>query len=179
MVRRRRQVVPYHSPVAVVAWLDEHEQAAWRGFVAVTHRVSAAIARDLQRDHGLSEPEYAVLVALSEAEGATLRMGELAAGLEWSRSRLSHMLSRMEQRGLITKVDCPSDARGAFAALTDAGLAEITAAAPAHVASVRRHFLDHLDRQQLEAVASITAALLASSPGCPSGCDASDGVEGC
>lgn len=151
-----------------VRWLDDEEAAAWRAFVTVMHRVSGAIARDLSHDHGLSEPEYAVLVGLSEAPGHTLRMGALAANLDWSRSRLSHLLGRMEARGLVTRTDCPSDARGAFARLTAAGLAEITAAAPGHVASVRRHFVDLLDRGQLRQVAETMQAVLDAQAGtCP------------
>ncbi|HET9691374.1 MAG TPA: MarR family winged helix-turn-helix transcriptional regulator [Acidimicrobiales bacterium] len=161
-----------------VRWLDDQEAAAWRAFVRVMHRVSAGVARDLSRDHGLSEPEYAVMVHLSESPGHTVRMGELAAGLDWSRSRLSHLLTRMEARGLVTRRDCPSDARGALATLTPTGLAEITAAAPGHVASVRRHFVDLLDHEQLAQVAAAMQAVLDAQGACPTdGCATTD--EGC
>ena len=142
-----------------VPWLDDEEQAAWRGWIAVSHRVTAAINRDLARDHGISDAEYAVLVQLSEAPDHTVRMGALAESLTWSRSRLSHLLGRMEARGLVVRRGCPSDARGAFAVLTPSGMEEIAGAAPSHVRSVRRHFLDLLDREQLRQLASITDAL--------------------
>jgi DNA-binding MarR family transcriptional regulator len=147
-----------------VQWLEEEEQAAWRGWVRASHRIAAAVARDLHAGHELSDAEYAVLVALSEAPDHIMRMGTLAASLDWSRSRLSHLLSRMEGRGLVVREGCASDARGAFARLTAAGMDEITRAAPDHVDSVRRHFLDLLDAEQIRQLGAITAALLANAP---------------
>jgi DNA-binding MarR family transcriptional regulator len=80
--------------------------------------------------------------------------------MAWSRSRLSHHITRMEQRGLVTREDCASDGRGAFVVLTDAGWHAIRAAAPGHVASVRRHFIDLLSREQLDALADISQAVV-------------------
>lgn len=165
---------PYHGRVAPSLWLDEDEDRAWRSWIQATLRVQAAVARDLAREHGLSDAEYAVLVTLSEAPGREVRMRDLAARLGWSRSRLSHLLTRMEGRGSIERRGCPSDARGAFAHLTDAGQAEIEAAAPGHVASVRRHFLAHLDRDQLRALAELCGALAGSDDDLDAAC-----AEGC
>jgi DNA-binding MarR family transcriptional regulator len=80
--------------------------------------------------------------------------------MAWSRSRLSHHITRMERRGLVTREDCTSDGRGAFVALTDAGWRAIRAAAPGHVASVRRHFIDLLSREQLDALAEISQTVV-------------------
>ena len=88
--------------------------------------------------------------------GHRARLGELAERMAWSRSRLSHHLTRMERRGLVTREDCPSDGRGAFVVLTDAGLGVIQSAAPGHVASVRRSFIDLLSKDQLEALTRIS-----------------------
>lgn len=154
-----------------VRWLDDDEAAAWRSWIALSARVHAAIGRDLARDHAMSEAEYAVLVNLSEAPESRVRMTDLATRLDWSRSRLSHLIGRMEARGLVARVDCPEDGRGSFASLTDLGLAEITRAAPSHVASVRRHFVDLLRRDQLLQLRSLTAALL-------EGLDATDSCRG-
>jgi DNA-binding MarR family transcriptional regulator len=159
-----------------VQWLDDEEYAAWRGWLRLAARVHAALGRDLLRDHGLSEPEYAVLVHLSESPDHRVRMSDLALGLDWSKSRLSHLVGRMEQRGLVHRRDCVEDGRGSFAALTETGMAEITRAAPAHVASVRRHFFDHLDREQVRQLAALTtevmARLDATGEPCPAGVDA-------
>jgi DNA-binding MarR family transcriptional regulator len=136
-------------------WLTPSEDRAWRAWLAMAERLRAQIARDLLADSGLSDPDYMVLVHLSEAEGRRVRMNDLAARLNWSKSRLSHQLARMQARGLVQREECPSDARGAFAVLGAGGLAEIERAAPRHVASVRRHLIDVLDAEQLSQLAAI------------------------
>jgi DNA-binding MarR family transcriptional regulator len=137
-------------------WLDEAEDRAWRGYMRMRTLLHARILRDLAHEAGLSGPDYDVLSHVSESPGRRSRLGELAERMAWSRSRLSHHLTRMERRGLVTREDCPSDGRGAFVVLTDAGFRVIQAAAPGHVASVRRHFIDLLSREQLDALTSIT-----------------------
>jgi DNA-binding MarR family transcriptional regulator len=137
-------------------WLDQAEDRAWRGYLRMRTLLHARILRDLAREAGLSGPDYDVLSHVSESPGHRARLGELAERMAWSRSRLSHHLTRMERRGLVTRQDCPSDGRGAFVVLTEAGFQVIQAAAPGHVASVRRHFIDLLSRDQLEALTRIT-----------------------
>ena len=141
-------------------WLDDAEARAWRGYMRMRTLLHAQIVRDLAREAGLSGPDYDVLSNVSEAEGRRARLGDLAARMAWSKSRLSHHITRMEQRGLVTREDCTSDGRGAFVVLTDAGLRAIQAAAPGHVASVRRHFIDLLSREQLDALAEITQTVV-------------------
>jgi len=141
-------------------WLDDAEARAWRGYMRMRTLLHARILRDLAREAGLSGPDYDVLSNVSEAEGRRSRLGDLAARMAWSKSRLSHHITRMEQRGLVTREDCTSDGRGAFVVLTDAGLRAIQAAAPGHVASVRRHFIDLLSREQLDALAEITRTVV-------------------
>jgi DNA-binding MarR family transcriptional regulator len=141
-------------------WLTPSEDRAWRAWLAMTDRLRAQIARDLLVDSRLSEADYMVLVHLSEAEGRRVRMNDLAAGLNWSKSRLSHQLARMQARGLVQREECPSDARGAFAVLGACGLAELERAAPKHLASVRRHLIDVLDAEQLSQLASIAELIV-------------------
>jgi DNA-binding MarR family transcriptional regulator len=141
-------------------WLDPEEDRAWRGYMRMRTLLNAQIVRDLGRESGLSGPDYDVLSNLSEAEGRRARLGELAAHMAWSRSRLSHHITRMERRGLVTRQDCQDDARGAFVMLTDAGFRAIVAAAPGHVESVRRHLIDLLSRGQLEALAEISETVV-------------------
>lgn len=141
-------------------WLDDEEARAWRGFLAMHQLLRAALERELAHDTGLSLADYEVLVALSEAEGRRLRMSVLAEGLQWSRSRLSHQVARMQERGLLRRDDCPTDARGAFAVLTPAGLAAIEQAAPGHLAGVRRHLLDRLSPEQVRALVEISDAVV-------------------
>jgi DNA-binding MarR family transcriptional regulator len=93
---------------------------------------------------------------LSEAPARTLRMSELAQRTWSSRSRLSHAVDRLEEKGWVQRISCPSDKRGAFALLTDAGFAVLEAAAPGHVEGVRRHVFDQLTPSQVEALGTIS-----------------------
>jgi DNA-binding MarR family transcriptional regulator len=99
-------------------WLDAREARAWRGFVQMQTELRARTNRQLQREAGLSEADYAVLVGLSEAPDGRLRAFELGRQVGWEKSRLSHHLSRMEQRGLVRRERCLSDSRGAEVVLT-------------------------------------------------------------
>lgn len=141
-------------------WLRDDEQAAWRGLLQMTSRLNAQLNRQLQEANRLSLADYDVLVPLSEAADSQLRVFELAEVLHWEQSRLSHHLARMQRRGLIARRDCPTDRRGAFITLTDAGLAAITAAAPGHVAAVRRLVFDGLTAEQVKVLADITRQVL-------------------
>lgn len=142
-------------------WLDEQEARAWRAYTRMRIQLEARLARDLAAESGLSQADYEVLVNLSEAPEGRLRHFQLGEALQWERSRLSHQLARMAKRGLIAKDPCPTDARGGFVVLTAAGRAAIEAAAPGHVAAVRRYFIDALDTEQLVALADIAETVLA------------------
>lgn len=133
-------------------WLDEREQRAWRGFLAVNAAVQRRLARQLQQETGLSSADYAVLVSLSEAPGGRLRVFQLRVAADWEKTRLTHQITRMTSRGLVAREPCPDDPRGAFVVLTEAGWAAITAAAPLHVAHVRHWFFDALRPGQVEAL---------------------------
>ncbi|KAB1943641.1 MarR family transcriptional regulator [Micromonospora sp. ALFpr18c] len=137
-------------------WLDAREDHAWRGYRRMRRLLDLELARELTQDGGLSEPDYDVLSDLSETPQGRLRLSELADRMLWSRSRLSHHLTRMQQRGLVTREECPDDARGAIVVLTPAGRGAIEAAAPGHVTAVRRHFLDLLTPAEVEALGAFT-----------------------
>jgi len=141
-------------------WLDERQQRAWRGYLAMQARLQAQLNRQLQADSGLSLADFDVLVALTDRPGVAVRVLELAEALQWEKSRLSHHLARMERRGLIERQDCPADARGAFVVLGDAGREAIERAAPAHVETVQSLVFDGLDAEQVEALADIAEDVL-------------------
>ncbi|HET6501251.1 MAG TPA: MarR family transcriptional regulator [Amycolatopsis sp.] len=141
-------------------WLTETEQQTWRGFLAMQAQLGAQLNRQLQADSQLSESDFAVLVALTDRPDARVRVLELARELEWEKSRLSHHLGRMRRRGLITRQECPSDARGAFVVLTRAGREAIEAAAPPHVETVRRLVFDALTAEQIATFGEITQRVL-------------------
>ncbi|MHB8467996.1 MAG: MarR family winged helix-turn-helix transcriptional regulator [Acidimicrobiales bacterium] len=152
-------------------WLNPLEARAWRGLLTMQGRLLRRVARDLQRETGLSAADYEVLVNLSEAPSGRARSFELGSATQWEKSRLSHHLTRMAQRGLVVRESCPTDSRGSFIALTDAGRAAIDAAAPRHVEHVRRWFIDALTADQLTALAEISDVVLAELD--------DDGEDGC
>ncbi|MEO3888446.1 MarR family transcriptional regulator [Nonomuraea sp. B5E05] len=133
-------------------WLDEREARVWRGMIGVLQRLTAVLERQLVQDAGLSGAEYTLLVPLSEAPGGVLRARDLGRMVGWERSRISHQVTRMEKRGLVAREECSEDARGSMVRLTDAGRKAIVAAAPAHVAAVRRHFIGALTDAELDVI---------------------------
>ena len=141
-------------------WLTDDEMRAWLGYRRLRTLLDLQLTRDLAADSGLSDADYDVLSTVSSAAEHRMRLGELAASIRWSVSRLSHHVSRMEQRGLVTRDDCASDGRAATVVLTDQGWATIQEAAKLHVASVREHFVDLLDPADLAALATISDKVL-------------------
>src|SRR5262249_41653559 len=123
-------------------WLNDPEMRAWRGYRRMFLLLNPAVNRHLRRDLGLSEPDYDVLSNLSEAPDHRGRLSELATRMLWSQSRLSHHISRMEGRGLVTREECKTDARGSVVVLTKQGQRALEKAAPHHVESVRKHIID-------------------------------------
>jgi DNA-binding MarR family transcriptional regulator len=141
-------------------WLSEEEQRAWRGLLQMTSQLNARMNRQLQDDYGLSLTDYEVLVVLSEAPAGRRRVFEVADALAWEQSRVSHKLARMQRRGLVARQECPTDARGAFAVLTETGRAAIERAAPAHVEMVRELVFDGLSRDQITALTEVSSRVL-------------------
>jgi DNA-binding MarR family transcriptional regulator len=144
-----------------VRWLNDEEFRAWIGYRRMRGLLDLRIARDLAEDSGLSEPDYDVLSSLGDAEGHRGRLSELASRMLWSKSRLSHHITRMQSRGLVVKEEAADDGRGAVVVLTDKGRRTIEEAAPAHVASVRRHFVDVLTDEEITTLGAIAERVLA------------------
>ena len=138
---------------------NRREQAAWRGFVSMQAGLRSALAHELQQRFGLSEPDYAVLVELSEAPAGGLRLRDLGTRLSWDKSRLSKQIGRMAARGLVERRGLATDARGAVVVLTAAGHDAIARANPVHSAGVRRWFIDALTRTQIDAMIEISTAV--------------------
>ncbi|PVG81463.1 MarR family transcriptional regulator [Nocardioides gansuensis] len=142
------------------SWLDADEMAAWLRLVAITELLPGVLDSQLRRDAGLSHYEYFVLAMLSEAPERTLRMTSLAQRTNATLARLSHVVRRLEERGLVERYPCPEDARATNARLTAEGWSLVESAAPAHVANVREHVLDPLTSQQVHQLVEIGDALL-------------------
>jgi DNA-binding MarR family transcriptional regulator len=146
-------------------WLSPAEQRAWRAYIESTKVLFDALDRQLQRDADMPHAYYEILVRLSEADGRALRMSELADRTLSSRSRLSHAVARLEERGWVVREDCPTDRRGQMARLTEQGYATLAAAAPGHVNAVRENLIDVLSAEQVEHLTTIGEAIVAQALG--------------
>ena len=146
---------------APTIWLSESEQQAWRIMVAVHARLIARLDAELQASQHLSLRDYEVLVHLSEAEGSSLRMAELAQRLFVTPSGLTRRLDGLVRSGLVQRQTCRHDRRGMLAVLTPEGRAALERAAPAHVASVRRYVFDPVDARQIHQMATTMGAMYA------------------
>lgn len=127
-----------------IQWLSDDEQATWRALNMAGRLVDGALDRQLIRDADMGHAHYAILVALSEATDGQTRMGDLAESLQFSPSRLSHAIRKLEGSRWVVREQCPSDGRGQIAVLTRAGREKIERVAPGHVNEVRRLVLDPL-----------------------------------
>jgi len=139
-------------------WLDENEQRAWRAYVECVGDLFTAFENDLT-EFGLTMGDYQVLVYLSEADDQALRMCDLARRLQLSPSGLTRRLDGMVKAGWVRRQNSQIDRRVMLAELTDAGRTALDDAAPGHVASVRRHLIDRLDRHQVQVMAEIFTAV--------------------
>ncbi len=135
-------------------WLTDEQQQQWRAFGQMNRELGVMMERQLSQDHGLSGADYQLLVPLSEAPGQWLRPRDLGISVKWDRSRLSHQLRRMQERGL-----------------TELGRSTVAQAAPGHVETIRKYFIDLLTEDELNAIGSaarkVIAAIEASTDGQP------------
>jgi DNA-binding MarR family transcriptional regulator len=143
-------------------WLNPQERAAWLRLAAVMELLPAALDAQLRRDAGLSHFDYFVLAMLSEAPDHTLRMSALAQRTSASLPRLSHVVHKLEGRGLVERFPCPEDGRATNARLTGAGWGLVVEAAPGHVETVRRLVVDALTPAQVRQLERIGDAMLRS-----------------
>jgi DNA-binding MarR family transcriptional regulator len=161
-----------------VRWLTTEEQRIWRAFLVGVQTLLSTVEGQLQRESAIPFGYYEILVRLSEAPDRSMRMSQLAEASTFSKSRLSHAVARLEERGWVQRTDCEADRRGQFARLTDAGFAALAAAAPSHVEQVRRSLFDRITPDQASQLSAIMTAVAAAgvadgeSAGCPLQCDA-------
>lgn len=143
-------------------WLDDDELRVWRVFTLLIAKLPSALESQLQRDSELSFVEYYVLAGLSDAPERTMRMSQLAIFTYAELSRLSHVMTRLERRGLVRRESDPTDGRYTNAILTDEGYALLVKAAPCHVASARELVVDALDQEELQQLGRISEKIVAS-----------------
>lgn len=160
-----KQVKPTASVVIVnddTRWLDPQEARIWRAFIEATGRIGTALNDSLKSCSGLTMDDYEMLVHLSEAETQRLRMTELSHRLLHSQSRLTQRIDRLAEKGLVAREKCPDDRRGTFAVLTADGMRAIEAAAPRHVADVRRLLIDLIEPDERGVVADVLERVASS-----------------
>ena len=136
-------------------WLDQRQQHVWQAYLHMNQSLFSALEDQLASDAGLSGADYKVLHPLSQEPDGLLRAREICTEIGWDRSRLSHHVTRMEKRGLVTREECAEDARGLMVRLTPAGRKAIEDAAPNHADAVRRAFFDLISNKELETLASV------------------------
>src|ERR1041385_7487451 len=124
----------------------------WRAFVRAQAQVSRLLDEDLRAEHGLSLQEYVALLFLAEAPDRRLRMGRLAEALSLSKSGATRLIDRLVDDGLVARVSCSSDLRGAEAALTEPGLNRLRRAAPTHLRGIAEYFLSDIESDDLAVI---------------------------
>ena len=130
--------------------LTDRELRAWRGLLRAHALMVKRLDAELEATHGLALTSYEVLLRLDDADGRKMRMCDVAESVLLSRSGLTRLVDRLERDGLVERVSCPDDARGAYARLTDAGRAKLAEASATHLAGVRAHFLEQVGDDALE-----------------------------
>lgn len=152
----------------MVETLNQAQLRCWRAYIETSLWLNAQLEDDLRSATGLSMTDYQVLVLLSEAPRQRLRMGELANLMAFAPSRATYQVDSMAKRGLVVRESCPEDRRGSQAVLTASGLLTLREAAPHHLVSVRRHFVDALDDEELACLTRVFERLGARGKAAPS-----------
>jgi DNA-binding MarR family transcriptional regulator len=147
---------PTRAPVARSHTRDPR-LAAWRSFLEAHARVTRLLDDELRASHGLSLAEYDALLQLAEAPDHRLRMNQLADRVLLSRSGVTRLVDRMERHGLVVRVACLDDARGAEAVLTEAGYERFRSAARTHLRGIEAHFLRIVAPQDLDSLGDALA----------------------
>jgi DNA-binding MarR family transcriptional regulator len=140
-------------------WLTREQQAEWRAYIVGTTLLLDVLDRELRQAHGISLAEYEILVRLSESPDRSLRMAQIAESMRFSRSRITHTVSRMEAAGLVQRSAAAGDRRGVDAMMTEKGYALLVEAAPTHVTGVREHFVDLATPEEFSALGRVMDAV--------------------
>ncbi|GIO12162.1 MarR family transcriptional regulator [Cohnella xylanilytica] len=146
--------------------LSEEEMRIWHLWKGSFHRIFGRVIKDMSEHTGLSEGDYGVLDRLVLLGDGSLRQQELADSMNWDKSRLSHHLTRMEKRGLVTRKPLDTD-RGVLVLITPAGRSVLDDARPIVSKAIREHFLDQLTEQDIESIAKLAERTRTKSSAAP------------
>jgi DNA-binding MarR family transcriptional regulator len=150
--------------------LTLEDQETWRSYLGAARLLFEELDRRLDSSAGVSLPDYTLLARLRDAGEDGLRMSELAASAVFSRSRISHAISRLESQGWVERRSCPTDRRGSYAALTEDGMAKFAEAEPVHSEVIKEHMLGSIDISDSESFRRVTDQIgrsLGAKPGDP------------
>jgi len=147
--------------MSTVSEIPPADWELWRTMRAMNEQLGRELDRQLQRDAGISQADYGILVTLFEAPDRQLRTGELGEILAWEKSRVSHQVARMEARGLVERVVCESDGRGTWVTLATEGKRALLGAMRQHAAAIRDLFLDELEPDEKQIMLRATSRVLA------------------
>lgn len=139
---------------------DERRLEVWRQFLVAHEAVLRTLEHELREERALPLGWYEVLLRLSRAEGGRLRMRELAKGILLTPSGLTRLADRMAEAGLIERVSCPTDRRGAFATITPAGKRRLRNAAGVHLRGVQEHFASLVDDEDVEVLSRVLSRMI-------------------
>ena len=142
--------------------VPEADWDLWRDYFRGGRELVAALDKRLQADAGISHPEFLVMLSLWEAPEQSLRTGELAEQLSWEKSRVSHQVSRMQNRGLVERRECATDARGVWVELTDEGSRMLLRASRDHTDAIREWFLDLLSDDEKRVLGAVAKRMRAT-----------------
>lgn len=140
--------------------LSDDELSVWRSFYAMRRTLDRALDLQLQRDSNLSSSEYEVLLAINVAPERRLRISEIAATIGWEKSRVSHLVTRMEKRGLVDRTRCDSDLRSTWIGLTADGRRAVLGGLRGHSAAIRRYFFDVLEGDEGEQLSALSSRVI-------------------
>ena len=136
------------------------ERELWRSFYIMRRQLELTLERRLQADAGISTADYEILIALFNSPEKRLRAGQIGDLIGWEKSRVSHQITRMEQRELVKREECGDHARGVWIVLSADGNRAVLGAERDRRDAVRQYFFDVLTEEEKETLATISRKVL-------------------
>jgi len=144
----------------MTATSTELERDLWRSFFVMRRQLELTLERRLQADAGISTADFEILMSLLDEPAQQLRAGQIGDIIGWEKSRVSHQITRMEQRGLVTRRECGDDARGVWVVLTEEGSRAVLSAGSDRRDAVRQYFFDVLTDDEKQTMLEVSRKVL-------------------
>jgi DNA-binding MarR family transcriptional regulator len=130
--------------------LTEQALQAWASLLRSHAALVGELNSQLVNEHGLTINDYEVLLQLSHAPERRMRRVDLAGSVLLTASGITRLLDGLERDGYVERVQCASDRRVTYAALTDAGREKLREAADTHLSGVYELFAGRFSDEELE-----------------------------